>query len=122
MFLLLRARRRQRVIPVLETPKNQSLEFAKSLGVLQSKSENSHVELCLEIKRQFRNWARSRFRKNIEIDDDFRNHLIQMLPEQEVYIRNLFFLFERAESNPEAFTAENLNKVYSVTRYIYHHV
>lgn len=122
LFLIFRTQRRQRVIPVITARKNQSLEFAKSLGILQSKAIDNHANAALEIKRQFRFWTRSRFPRITEVDDAYRDMLIQMLPEKKDNIKQLFFLFERAQKNPEAFSSENLNSVYTITRYIYDHV
>lgn len=122
LFLIFRTQRQQRIIPVITAKKNQSLEFAKSLGILQSKTVDNHANTALEIKRQFRLWTRSRFPRITEIDDAYRDMLIQMLPENEENIKHLFFLFERAEKRPELVESNNLNSVYTITRYIYDHV
>ncbi|NVK04750.1 MAG: hypothetical protein HWD92_07995 [Flavobacteriia bacterium] len=122
LFLVFRTQRQQRIIPVITAKKNQSLEFAKSLGILQSKTVDNHANTALEIKRQFRLWTRSRFPRITEIDDAYRDMLIQMLPQNEENIKHLFFLFERAEKRPELFESDNLNSVYTITRYIYDHV
>lgn len=122
LFLLFRTQRKQRIIPVINAKKNQSLEFAKSLGLLQSKVDNNHAHTALEIKRQFRFWTRSRFPRITEIDHEYKELLMQMLPEAKEDIRRLFLNFERAQKRPELFTASDLNTVYTVTRYIYDHV
>ncbi|KAB2814377.1 hypothetical protein [Phaeocystidibacter luteus] len=121
-FLIFRTQRRQRVIPIINRPKNQTLEFAKSLGILQSKSANNHASLALEIKLQFAQWCKTRMRRNGKIDNQLRDTLKVMLPEHSGEIESLFYLFNKAELHPEDFNAHELNKVYSVTRYIYNHV
>ncbi|NVK26482.1 MAG: hypothetical protein HWE14_00490 [Flavobacteriia bacterium] len=122
VFLIFRTQRRQRVIPIINRPKNQTLEFAKSLGILQSKSANNHALLAIEIKLQFAQWCKTRMRRGGKIDNQLRDTLKVMLPEQSAAIESLFYLFTKAELHPEDFNAEDLNKVYSVTRYIYNHV
>lgn len=122
LFMAFRVQRRQRVMPVLNSPKNQSLEFAKSLGILKSKSKEANASLVRDIEQQFRAWGKQRFRRNIKIDEKFRDQLISMLPDNKLEIEMLFYIFGKAQRIPEEVTAEDLNSIYSTTRYIYQHV
>lgn len=122
LFLVSKTQRIERVIPILQTPVNQTLEFAKSMGILQSKASNAHAVLALEIKRQFVIWSRERFHKPVEINGEYRDKLKLALPEASGQIETLFYLFNKAEKMPSEFTASDINNVYSVTRYLYQNV
>lgn len=124
LFILFRTQRKERIVPVIKGRTNQSLEFAKSLGTLKFKTAgaNKHGELGLEMYRQFRIWAKRRFRNNGSMDAEFKSHLIGMLPNQADRIETLFYLHHKCETMTHEVTTEDLSKIYSITRYIYSHV
>lgn len=121
LFMLLKLYRRERIVPIINPPKNQSLEFAKSLGILQYKSSEEHLLLAKEITSQFRTWSRRRFKSNIELDAEYQELLTKMHPEMKKKIRELFFIFSQIEKN-QIIDSEKLGTLYSTTRYIYNYV
>jgi len=61
IYLLLGMRRKQRVIPVMEKPKNDSLDFVKTIGRLYF-DKNDHADLCIKMSTYFLEHVRSRYR------------------------------------------------------------
>jgi len=66
LFMIFTARRRQRIIPVMERPKNYSLEFIQLIGTLYYQRKD-HADL---VRKQFRYFAEEvRRRTGIDITD-----------------------------------------------------
>lgn len=122
VFLIFKAQRRQRIVPILPRVTNQSLEFSKSLGVLRFKANQTHDHVVTEIFRQFSIWAKRRFRTTGVMDTAFKEQLIQLLPNKKADIEMLFYLHKKNETSPENITSEDLHRIYVITRYIYDHV
>ena len=65
LFLLFRAKRRQRIIPVLAENKNNSLEFIQMISQLYL-SQNDHRKLALQKMRLWRNHLRDRYQFHLK--------------------------------------------------------
>jgi hypothetical protein len=75
IFVLLNMRRRQRMIPVYAKPKNESLEFVKTLGRLYYQRRD-HLNLARKMSAHFRDHVRSRYwLSTAEMDEGFTNSL-----------------------------------------------
>ena len=75
LYLFLRTKRRQRVIPVLESNKNTSLEFLSTIGRLYF-LQNNHRQLCLQKIKLFQNHVRHRYQLHgREMDEGFIERL-----------------------------------------------
>lgn len=75
-FLLFRAKRRQRIIPVLQPNTNTSLEFVATIGRLYF-LQNSHKKLALQKMKLFQAFVRERYRlRGHEIDAEFVEKLV----------------------------------------------
>ncbi len=86
LYLLFRARRRQRIIPVLEQNENTSLEFVGTIGRLFF-LQRDYRRLVLQKMKLFFNFVRERYRlPTRELDEVFAKNLAQLseVPEQEV--------------------------------------
>ncbi|GJM31152.1 MAG: hypothetical protein DHS20C18_01530 [Saprospiraceae bacterium] len=71
LYLLLRTKRRQRIIPVLESNKNTSLEFLSTIGRLYY-LQNNHRQLCLQKIKLFQTHVRHRYQlQSREMDQSF---------------------------------------------------
>lgn len=71
LYLLFRAKRQQKVIPVLEQNKNTSLEFVATIGRLYFLQHN-HRKLCLQKMQFFLSEVRAQFGlATNQLDDDF---------------------------------------------------
>lgn len=69
LYLLFRAKRRQRIIPVLEENKNTSLEFLSTIGRLYF-MQNDHRRLAMQQMKLWRAYVRNRYGlKTMELDD-----------------------------------------------------
>lgn len=75
LFVLSHARRRQRVIPVVEPPRNTSLEFVETIGQLYFQQGN-HRDLAEKKISHWLAFVRQHFNlPTHDFDDDFRRHL-----------------------------------------------
>lgn len=75
LFVLSHSRRRQRVIPVVEPPRNTSLEFAETIGQLYFQQGN-HRDLAEKKIAHWLAFVRQQFHlPTHEFDDEFRRHL-----------------------------------------------
>ncbi len=61
LYLAIRSRRRQRIVPVLEPNANTSMEFIATIGRLYF-LQNNHYQLCLQKLRLFLQFLRERYR------------------------------------------------------------
>ncbi len=61
LFVLLELRRKQRMIPVITPPKNESLDFVKTIGRLYY-DQNDHVNLAKKMSVYFLDHLRSQFK------------------------------------------------------------
>jgi hypothetical protein len=69
LFLLLGMRRRQRMIPPYEKPKNESLDFIKTLGRLYY-DQKDHHNLAKKMAVYFLEHVRSTYKINTQVLDD----------------------------------------------------
>lgn len=75
LYLVFRARRRQRVIPVKEPNTNTSLEFVSTIGRLYF-LQNNHRQLARQQMRLLKGFIRERYQLHTqELDDDFAQRL-----------------------------------------------
>ena len=74
-YLIFRAKRRQRIIPVLEKNENTSLEFINTIGRLYF-IQNNHRQLALEKMKLFLGFVREHYNMPTkEINDAFKKQL-----------------------------------------------
>ncbi|HFA51919.1 MAG TPA: hypothetical protein ENJ95_23125 [Bacteroidetes bacterium] len=75
LYLIFRAKRRQRVIPVLEKNENTSLEFINTIGRLYF-INNNHRQLALQKMKLFLGFVRERYNMPTkELNDNFKKQL-----------------------------------------------
>lgn len=75
LYLFYQAKRRQRIIPVLEQNTNTSLEFIATIGRLFF-IQNSHKQLALEQMKLFQAYTRNHYNlQRREMDEEFVNRL-----------------------------------------------
>ena len=87
LFLLFRAKRLQRIIPIIKPNLNTTLAYAKMLGSLQLKEKNNKAkanEIVIHFMQQLR--ARKRWHSN-EINSDLKDILIKLAPQLEKEIQ-----------------------------------
>lgn len=77
LYLIFRAKRQQRIIPVLEKNENTSLEFINTIGRLYF-IQNNHRQLALEKMKLFLGFIREHYHLTTrEINDAFKKQLSQ---------------------------------------------
>jgi hypothetical protein len=75
LFILMEARRKQRVIPVIATPRNDSLDFVKTIGRLYY-DRGDHKNLCKKMASYFLEHVRNRYKLPTgNLDEDFIKNL-----------------------------------------------
>ena len=86
VYTLLEMRRKQRIIPVMKKPKNESLDFVKTIGRLYY-DKKDHVNLCRKMASYFLEHVRTRYKLSTALlDDKFVKtlHYKSGYPEKEV--------------------------------------
>lgn len=105
LYLIFRAKRRQRVIPVIEKNENTSLEFINTIGRLYF-VQNNHRQLALEKMRLFLGFIRERY--NIptrETNEAFRKQLSNKSEIPLDHIEKIFTVYKNIAQTK--FTSEN---------------
>lgn len=74
-YVLLEMRRKQRPIPVINKPKNDSLDFVKTIGRLYH-DKGDHTNLCRKMAAYFLEHVRTRYKlPTTELNDEFVQNL-----------------------------------------------
>jgi hypothetical protein len=75
VYILMEMRRKQRPIPVIHPPKNDSLDFVKTIGRLYH-DKGDHRNLCLKMGAYFLEHVRMRYKlATTTLDDEFVKNL-----------------------------------------------
>jgi hypothetical protein len=75
IYVLMEMRRKQRPIPVIHPPKNDSLDFVKTIGRLYH-DKGDHRNLCLKMSAYFLEHVRTRYKlATSNLDDEFVKNL-----------------------------------------------
>jgi len=77
LFVLLEMRRKQRTIPVIKKPKNDSLDFVKTIGRLYFE-KGDHHNLCRKMAAYFLEYVRANFKIPTGILDDGFIHSVHV--------------------------------------------
>ena len=75
LYVLMEMRRRQRMIPVLSRPKNESLDFVKTIGRLYFE-KGDHANLCFKMAAYFLEHVRMKYKLSTSVlDEEFVQRL-----------------------------------------------
>lgn len=89
VYLLLEMRRKQRYIPLMKKPKNDSLDFVKTIGRLYY-DRSDHKNLCLKMAAYFLEHIRSHYKLPTgTLDDQFIRNVQFKTGVDETEIRNI---------------------------------
>lgn len=100
-YLLLEMRRKQRQIPVMKKPKNDSLDFVKTIGRLYY-DRSDHKNLCLKMSAYFLEHIRSRYKLATgTLDDTFVKNLQFKTGADETEIRKIITFIRYVQDAPE---------------------
>ncbi len=105
LFLLFRAKRRQRMIPVLGKNENTSLEFIETIGRLYFVQSN-HRQLALEKMKLFLGFVREHYHLSTrELNDQFKKQLSLKSEVPMPVIEKIFTIYGNIENSK--FASEN---------------
>ncbi len=75
IYFVLGAKRRQRIIPIMEEKTNTSLQFIQTISLMYFRGQE-HVRICDMKVKQFQTFVRERYHLNTRVmDDEFINTL-----------------------------------------------
>ena len=110
LFMMFKARRRQRIIPIINAPENSTLEFTQTIGQLYLE-QGSHQQILTKKVQFFLDYIKSHLRLDTsDIDDRFKVDLASRsgIPQQ-----NIFKLFDLIDltGNSTRISAKQLKQV-----------
>ncbi|WP_428234966.1 DUF4350 domain-containing protein [Gracilimonas sp.] len=95
LFMVFRAKRKQRIIPTIEPPKNSSIEFARTIGSLYLE-KGDHKLIADKKIRFFFDYIRSNLGLDTsEIDDELKHDIALRSGIEEIEIQGLFDLIDK---------------------------
>jgi hypothetical protein len=97
VFVLLEMRRKQRYIPVMTRPRNDSLDFVRTIGRLYH-DKSDHKDLCRKMGSYFLEHVRTRYKlQTSELDDEFIKNLQFKTGVEEQAIREIVSFIKRLQ-------------------------
>lgn len=109
LYLIFRAKRRQRIIPVKEPNANTSLEFIETIGRLYFQ-QNNHLKLEEQKMKLFLNFIRDRYHlPTHNIDDKFVSQLSKVSDVTEAKVKSIFSLYQSHAKKTEIFEDQLIN-------------
>jgi hypothetical protein len=100
LYVLLEMRRKQRVIPVVTKPRNDSLDFVKTIGRLYY-DKGDHKNLCRKMGAYFLEHVRSRYKLPTgDLGDEFVKTLQYKSGADEATIRGIISFIKYTEDAP----------------------
>lgn len=101
IFILFRSKRKQRVVPILESKENTSLEFVQTIGTLYFQ-QNEHRQLALQKMKLFLQFIRNRY--NVPTNNVSREIINKISFKSQVPASSIESIFDQhqwIESQPE---------------------
>lgn len=100
LYVLLEMRRKQRYIPVITKPRNDSLDFVKTIGRLYY-DKGDHKNLTRKMAAYFLEHVRNRYKlKTTELNEEFIKNLQFKTGVDDSEIRSVVFFIRDMESAP----------------------
>ena len=109
LYLIFRAKRRQRIIPVREPNTNTSLEFIETIGRLYFQ-QNNHLKLEEQKMKLFLNFIRDRYHlPTHNIDDKLIEKLAAVSDVKMDKVKSIFALYKSHSKKGEIFEEQLIN-------------
>ena len=100
LYVLLEMRRKQRYIPVVTKPSNESLDFVKTVGRLYF-DKGDHKNLCRKMAAYFLEHVRNRYKlSTVELNEDFIKNLQFKTGLDETELRSIVFFIKDLDNTP----------------------
>ena len=101
LYVLSEMRRKQRIIPVITKPKNDSLEFVKTIGRLYH-DKGDHKNLCRKMSAYFLEHVRGRYKLSTSaLDEEFIKNLHGKTGIAEEEIKDIVLFIRGMDDLPE---------------------
>ncbi|HEX2629835.1 MAG TPA: DUF4350 domain-containing protein [Chitinophagaceae bacterium] len=101
LFVALEMRRRQRLIPAYPRPRNDSLDFVKTIGRLYY-DKGDHKNLCHKMAAYFLEHVRNKYKLQTSVlDEDFVNKLRFKTGVDEFLLREIVFFIRDIDNMPD---------------------
>lgn len=115
LLLVFQAKRKQRIIPIVEAPKNETLRFIRTLSQLYYKN-NNHKDIALKKFSHFKDFVRSNYL--LEFKEE---HLKDLSRKMGVDYKQLCDIHKTAKfiQKRESIDAQELKHFYMLIEYIY---
>jgi hypothetical protein len=118
IYVLLEMRRKQRYIPLIKKPKNDSLDFVKTIGRLYYDKGN-HRNLCHKMGSYFLEYVRNKFKLPTGIlNEEFITHLRYKSGVEESIIRGIVGFIKYTDDAP-AISAPEVNEFHDLLELFY---
>lgn len=109
LFVLQEMRRKQRIIPVMTRPGNDSLDFVKTIGRLYHE-KGDHIDLAKKMSAYFLEHVRNKYKLSTsKLDDDFVLALQKKTSQPEVIVKEIVSFMKYIQDAP-GITDEQLAK------------
>jgi hypothetical protein len=100
LYVLLEMRRKQRYIPVITRPRNDSLDFVKTIGRLYY-DKGDHKNLCRKMSAYFLEHVRNRYKlPTAVLNEEFIKNLQFKTGADESEIQSIVFFIREMENSP----------------------
>lgn len=107
LYALSEMRRKQRPVPVMRKPANDSLDFVKTIGRLYH-DKGDHANLCRKMTAYFLEHVRSRYKISTQnLNEDFIKELVYKTGADENLVRDITGFIERIHTG-EKVTAQGM--------------
>lgn len=118
LFVLMMMRRTQRMIPVIKSPANESLDFVKTIGRLYY-DKGDHKNLCKKMGTYFLEHVRSTYKLATgNLDETFIRNLLYKSGAAETVVREIVAFINYADEAP-SISEEQLLRFYDVLELFY---
>lgn len=118
LYMIFRAKRKQRVIPVLEPNNNTSLEFITTVGRLYF-IQNRHQKLAVQKSKLFLSYVKEKYNLSIrELDDKFIKQLVGKSEVPEKAIKDILTMSQNIERS-QSLTETGLIEFHQRLDYFY---
>ena len=120
LFMIFQAKRKQRIIPVLEKPINSSITFAKTIGELYLE-KSSHKDILEKKITFFMEYLRANLRIETQhIDDQTKLDISRRSGMEETTIFSLFDMIELLRAKPRITEKELIMATQQIDRFYKH--
>lgn len=118
LYVLMEMRRKQRYIPVVTKPRNDSMDFVKTIGRLYY-DKGDHRNLCLKMSSYFLEYVRNKYKlPTSRLDEEFIMNLRYKSGVEEPVVRSIVSFIKYAE-DAQAISQPEVNEFHELLEMFY---